>query len=352
VQKGCVLVLVALSACSKRRDDSASRGAPVPVASPEVPSPSASSAEPTVLAALENVTLVDADDKDVYVSSEVLDGRVHADIYRVSKTGGAPVKLGPRQPPVHQLLPIDGMLFFLAKPDIGKGAEVRLMQPAGDPKTIVDTSIDLDTAFAADAHHLYFFAGTPRDQVPSSVKRIPRAGGAAEELASTKSAKASPLVRCGAGLYWTATDCCADAATLDTSIIELLLDGPKRSTPKTIATIPNFNASQMTCDGNALYLTGGPLLARDRLGAVHRLGISPDAGALERLAAAQAQPWAIAVDDKAVYFTVEDALMKYDKKTRALKTLAAVRPSTNSLAVDGTFVYFASRDGVLRVPKD
>jgi hypothetical protein len=215
-------------------------------------------------------------------------------IFMVPSSGGATKALvmGEREPTSIALADGDVYWADFADGNAGPGF-IRAIDARRAPKTL-ESGLPTPTAIAIDAAFVYWTA------LDGSVRRVPRAGGAAETLAAGNMAnlRAWDVAVSGGEVYWAVTANGAGATPGFAGIMKVSTGG---GTPVLLATSPWY-PWWIALDETYVYWTDAGQPGQDD-GVVLR---APRAGGPAKvLVVHQRSPAGIAVDDTSIYWTEE-----------------------------------------------
>lgn len=231
------------------------------------------------------VDLVVDGDAITVVDSE--SGNGTASLFRIAKTGGpaAPIGGGCAPDGNHRLV-FDDSHYFFANP--AQGNIYRASKGSGECGAIVLGQPD-PSSVLVDGTTL-FFTSSLGAKNPSGLSKVPKTGGTPTPIAPGTISAASNLATDGAALFVTVAD-------------GRLLRVEKDGTGIVVLATGMVDATAIVADASGVYwAAAGDVWAGDvRLGAPRRL------------ASVQTDVAAIATDDKRVYWTTRDTVMRVAK---------------------------------------
>lgn len=291
-----------------------------------------------VASGLERPTSVVVDERAIYFTTDgsILSGRpsINGSLVKVALDGGPQLLLTVDALGAgYRTLATDRESLYLSTAD---GRILKMSRDGGEPRELVSDRRGIQ-AIAVDDKSVYFSVA---NDAPGEVVRVPKTGGTPVVLASMQQGPRA-IAFDDANVYWTNTG--------DGSVMKVVKDGG--SAPVVVAAGQASPCGLSVSQGQLLWTNAA---AAD--GAVMKLALA--GGAPETLAGQQVSPCSVAADAQSVYFApnrIAGPLKRVPRTGGAPAALAAdatpAEVSQNTVAVDERFVYWTTRDSVLKLEK-
>jgi hypothetical protein len=291
-----------------------------------------------VASGLERPTSVVVDERAIYFTTDgsILSGRpsINGSLVKVALDGGPQLLLTVDALGAgYRTLATDRENLYFSTAD---GRILKISRDGGIPRELVSERPGIQ-AIAVDGESVYF---TVANDASGEVVRVPKTGGTPVVLAAEQHGPRAVAFD-DANVYWTNTG--------DGAVMKVAKGGA--GAPVVVAAGQASPCGLSVSQGQLLWTNAA---AAD--GAVMKLALA--GGAPETLAGRQVSPCSVAADAQSVYFApnrIAGPLKRVPRTGGAPAALAAdatpAEVSQNTVAVDERFVYWTTRDAVLKLEK-